>query len=98
MEQARGQIDIMNDVKMARYMSKYPTASELQNKANEDQEKGIFEIEDIIDHGRKKVDKKYATKYKVRWKGYDEDHDKWLEEKDLSNAKGILKKHKQHCE
>ena len=78
-------------------MSKYPTTSELKNKEYEQQENGIFEVEDIIDHERTKVGKNWITKYKVTWKGYDEDHDRWMEEKDLSNAKDILRKYKEHC-
>ena len=96
-DQMREQIDIMTDTEMRRYMSKYPTTSELKNKEYEQQENGIFEVEDIIDHERTKVGKNWITKYKVTWKGYDEDHDRWMEEKDLSNAKDILRKYKENC-
>ena len=50
------------------------------------------ELDKILDKrtrrkGRSKVLK---TQYKVRWKGYGSEHDAWMDESELQNAKGLL--------
>jgi hypothetical protein len=51
-----------------------------------------FEIEAIISH-RKLWNK---LQYLVSWKGYPSSDNSWLPEKDLTNAKEILKTYKNH--
>lgn len=38
---------------------------------------------------------KGSKKYKVRWKGFSEDYDEWLEEKDLEGSSELLKEYRE---
>ena len=54
-------------------------AHELQ-RVEKDQ---IYEIETILDHGKRKVGKKWVKEFKVHWKGYPSKFDSWILESDL---------------
>lgn len=49
-----------------------------------------YEVESIVDE--EVVDG--LRRYKIRWKGWDEQHDEWKEASQLSNAQGLIAKYK----
>jgi hypothetical protein len=52
---------------------------------------GAYEIDRILEHRTQEG----QVKYKVRWIGYNEDHDEWLGEKDLKNARSLLNEYRE---
>ena len=54
--------------------------------------KGFFRIDKIVNHHLEAGEKEYL----VRWKGYDESHDEWEKENDITKA--ALDKYREHLE
>uniref|UniRef100_A0A1I7WY17 Chromo domain-containing protein n=1 Tax=Heterorhabditis bacteriophora TaxID=37862 RepID=A0A1I7WY17_HETBA len=44
------------------------------NANSEELEEGVYEVEAVVDHRLRKG----GTEYKVRWKGWSQEHDEWL--------------------
>ena len=72
--------DIMSDKELNDWASQEPTDCEIQ-PAEDDE--GDYEVDFITDHKRLR-DRSYM--FKIRWKGYDEDHDTWHAESDLTEC------------
>ena len=49
---------------------------------------GQYELETIVEEG---VDEEGKPKFLCRWKGYDETHNSWITDKDMSQARDLVK-------
>ncbi len=61
---------------------------ETQDPQIQEEQQDEYEIEKIVNHYYDRKAKEYQ--YEVKWKGYNEDDNLWLHEKDLTNANELI--------
>ena len=71
-----------------------PTDPEAVN-AERDDEEPEWEVERILDKREIKRGRGYSTEYLVRWKGWGNEHDRWVNQKDLF-AEDLIRQYEEH--